>query len=476
MKGVINLPDENFEIDFRDYSITKKEDDKLEFEKFAQNYSDFLKKIKLPFCFGLFGDWGSGKTTIMNFMKDYLSKDNKVVTVWFDSWKYENYDNLLFPLMCEISNRAPEEKKNNVNEFIRETLIPGFLKMSNQVIKIASNKLIGKEIDLIELLQQPRTKEQVYGEIEQNYEKKKKIEEEYVKVIDELLKEGEKEKVFIFIDDLDRCLPEKTIELFETIKNFLTKEGCKVVYIIGVDDKVVNSAIMAKYGEVEDFDGYKYLEKIFQFYVNVPRVDVKSLFYFHMDKMSYLIMDARIKDNKVEFIKKSIYKLLRDLDFRNPRMIKKIIYRLIYVLSLNTLDTLNPFGELSVEGGLFFQQAEALLNYYVIAIFIKENYPIFYRKILEKKYKVIESRKKFIEEYDKIKSKFPVEQLNKTSGFINREDYKTIYDIDPEEKYIEEEFFRKAIASFNAIDAHIGLLKGQVEKKDFFIDYIFSKI
>ncbi len=329
---------------------------------------------------------------------------------------------------------------------------------------------------IIELLQQFRTKEQVYGEIEQSYEKKKKIEEEYVKVIDELLKGGEKEKVFIFIDDLDRCFPEKTIELFETIKNFLTKEGCKVVYIIGVDDKVVNSAIMAKYGEVEDFDGYKYLEKIFQFYVNVPRIDVKSLFYFHMDKLSYLILDKRIKDNKVEFIKKSIYKLLSDLDFRNPRIIKKIIYRLIYVLSPNTLDILNPFGELSMKDDLFYQQAEVLLNYYVIAIFIKENYPIFYRKILEKKYKVIESRKKFIEEYDKMKNRYPVEQLHKISGFISREDYKNIYDIDSEEKYIEEEFFQKVITSFNRIDRNILLLGGKLKEKDFFIDYIYSKI
>lgn len=470
------MPDEKFEIDFRDYCITKKEDDKLGFEKFAQNYSDFLKKIKLPFCFGLFGDWGSGKTTIMNFMKDYLSKDNKVVTVWFDSWKYENYDNLFFPLMCEICNQAPEEKKSNVKEFIKETLIPGFFKMSNQVIKIASNKLIGKEIDLFELLQQFRTNEQLYGEIEQSYEKKKKIEEEYVKIIDDLLKEGRKEKVFIFIDDLDRCLPEKVIELFETIKNFLTKEGCKVVYIIGVDDKVVNSAIKAKYGEVEDFDGYKYLEKIFQFYVSVPRVDIKLLFNFHIDKLSYLIMDTRIKDNKVEFIKKSIYKLLSDLDFRNPRIVKKMIFRFIYVFSLNTLDTLNPFGDLSMKDDLFYQQAEVLLNYYVIAIFIKENYPIFYRKILEKMYKVIESRKKFIEEYDKMKNRYPVDQLHKISGFISREDYKTIYDIDPEEKYIEEEFFRKTIASFNPIDANIKLLGGKAEEKDFFIDHIYSKI
>ena len=264
------MPDNNYKIDFGD-NIPKKEDDKLDFKSFAQKHSDFLKKIRPPFCFGLFGDWGTGKTTIMNFMKDYFSDDSKIATVWFDSWKYENYGNLFFPLMCEICNQIPEGEKIKVKEFIKDTLIPGFFKISNQAIKIASGKLIGQEVDLIELLQKFKTNEQLFGEIEQNYEKKKKIEEEYVKVINDFLKVLEKEKLFIFIDDLDRCLPGKVIALFETIKNFLTKEGCKAVYIIGVDDKVVSSAIKAKYGEVENFDGYNYLEKIFQFYVNVPR-------------------------------------------------------------------------------------------------------------------------------------------------------------------------------------------------------------
>jgi len=466
------LPDDNHEIDFSD-KIPKKEDDKLDFKSFAQKQSDFLKKIKPPFCFGLFGDWGSGKTTIMNFMKEYFSEDDKVATVWFDSWKYENYDNLFFPLMCEICNQTPEEKKIKVKEFIKDTLIPSFFKLSNQVIKIASDKLVGQQIDLIELLQKFKSNEQLFGEIEQNYEKKKKIEEEYVKVINSFLEAKNMTKLYVFIDDLDRCLPGKVIELFETIKNFLSQEGCNVIYIIGVDDKVVSSAIKTKYGEVENFDGYNYLEKIFQFYVNVPSVDVKSLFNFYMDELSYLVMDERIKGRKIEFIKKKIYKSLNDLGFRNPRLIKKVIYRFIYVLSLDNLDVLNPFGGLSENKDDFFSRAEVLLNYYFIAIFIKEKYPIFYRKILEKECKAIELRKKFLEEYDKVKAKHPAEKL---AGFINREDYKTAYDIDPAEKYIEEELFRKAIAHFNAIDAHIGLLKGKVEKKNFFISHIFNKI
>ena len=75
---------------------------------------------------GIYGGWGTGKTTLMKFTKNILAKDNLVSTIWFDSWKYEKYCNLLFPLICEIEKQSPNSKKT-ARSFVGETIVPGIL-------------------------------------------------------------------------------------------------------------------------------------------------------------------------------------------------------------------------------------------------------------------------------------------------------------------------------------------------------------
>ncbi len=62
-------------------------------------------------------------------------------------------------------------------------------------------------------------------------------------------------RLVVFVDDLDRCLPEKAIEVLEAIKLFLDAEGC--VFILGLDQDVISRGIEMKYrefGEKQDSD------------------------------------------------------------------------------------------------------------------------------------------------------------------------------------------------------------------------------
>lgn len=80
-------------------------------------------------------------------------------------------------------------------------------------------------------------------------------------------------RVVIFIDDLDRSLPEKALEVLDAIKLFLDVKGC--IFILGIDRRVISYIIRKKYKELlgngsetekEDFliTGDNYLEKIIQ--------------------------------------------------------------------------------------------------------------------------------------------------------------------------------------------------------------------
>lgn len=87
------------------------------------------------------------------------------------------------------------------------------------------------------------------------------------------------ERLVVFVDDLDRCLPEKAIEVLEAIKLFLDVCGC--IFVIAVDQAVVVKGIQVRYrdfafqGENADkmpISGFDYLEKIIQLPFYLPPV------------------------------------------------------------------------------------------------------------------------------------------------------------------------------------------------------------
>ncbi len=57
-------------------------------------------------------------------------------------------------------------------------------------------------------------------------------------------------RLVVFVDDLDRCLPEKAIQVLEAIKLFLDVRDC--VFILGIDQDVISRGIEMKYKDVRD--------------------------------------------------------------------------------------------------------------------------------------------------------------------------------------------------------------------------------
>ncbi|HRQ23199.1 MAG TPA: SUMF1/EgtB/PvdO family nonheme iron enzyme, partial [Anaerolineales bacterium] len=88
-------------------------------------------------------------------------------------------------------------------------------------------------------------------------------------------------RLVVFVDDLDRCLPEKAIQVLEAIKLFLDVQDC--VFVLGIDQDVIARGIEMKYKDVKDkkdaegkpqftIEGIKYLEKIIQLPFQIPPV------------------------------------------------------------------------------------------------------------------------------------------------------------------------------------------------------------
>ncbi|GAB3849009.1 hypothetical protein GCM10029963_32750 [Micromonospora andamanensis] len=107
----------------------------------------------------------------------------------------------------------------------------------------------------------------------------------------------------VFIDDLDRCLPETVVDTFEAIRLLLGAP--RTAFVLAAHQKVVESAVDARYPALRDDNGSgigaQYLEKMFQQKITVPALAVPEavtyvnllLAELHLDRPSF----QRVRDH-----------------------------------------------------------------------------------------------------------------------------------------------------------------------------------
>src|SRR3954465_3395522 len=71
----------------------------LGFHEYATALSEIIRDSQPEFAIGIFGTWGTGKTTRMRHIKQRLDPNPTTVTAWFTAWRYEKEPHLIVPLV-----------------------------------------------------------------------------------------------------------------------------------------------------------------------------------------------------------------------------------------------------------------------------------------------------------------------------------------------------------------------------------------
>lgn len=273
-----------------------------------------VKEIKM---FALYGNWGSGKSTLMKYLQKELK--DKFNTFYFDAWQYENGRDLSYSLL----------------EFMYEEGISDTEKTAEKMLDVAKRVLIGtaKGFTFKTPVVNFNTKE-LMNELEDSkapsfHSQIKEFKTEFEHFEGVLYQEngGKKKTNIVFIDDLDRCEPEKVLDLLSEIKLFFTY-GVKTIFFFGVDQKAVEVAIKTKYGSVVKSN--EYLEKIFDLTFSMP----KHIVLYKL--IGQVFGNQEITQIKpVTTLNKMVTTLFSYLKYDNPRKIKKILnkYQLLQLAS-----------------------------------------------------------------------------------------------------------------------------------------------
>lgn len=130
-------------------------------------------------------------------------------------------------------------------------------------------------------------------------------------------------KLVVFIDDLDRCTPEKATEVFESTKIFLNIPG--VVFVLALSQEIVEMAIDLKYKEFGDlFSGKDYLRKIIQLPILLPNWESDDIEEF----LDFMFKNNNEHGYKTFFVKNK--DLIKSAVEPNPRELIRLLNNFIF--------------------------------------------------------------------------------------------------------------------------------------------------
>jgi predicted KAP-like P-loop ATPase len=271
----------------------------------------------LPITIGVFGDWGSGKTSVMKMLQYALTPENfpegfsersqldGVVCLYFNGWLFEGYDDAKSALLSSVLTELKEHKKYGEKlkdkattllqsiEWMRlarfgfkevalpaalafitggATLLPTLIASGKNILDKVQTSLATPDgdgaIDWSEFVKSPQHAD-VPGDVRT-----------FRSRFAEMLSNSDIKTLVVLIDDLDRCTPQRIIDNLEAIKLFLSVEN--TAFVIGADPRIVRYAISSIYRpadnpqpELADISSTlvkDYLEKLIQVPYYLPRL------------------------------------------------------------------------------------------------------------------------------------------------------------------------------------------------------------
>lgn len=266
--------------------------DKLNRKDIIENLTRLITNLHQPFVISINSPWGTGKTVFIKMWKQYL-KNNNFATLYFNAWENDLSSEPLISLLSEIKDQLVKDHNDN-NDLI--TIANNLLKKGRKILKhalpVVSKVLIETIFNLNNIKDIGEdladfASEKVEDKIKENTSTRT-IQNDFRDLLttfsnDIIEKEKKTGPIVFFIDELDRCRPDYSVKLLESIKHLFNIE--KFVFVIAIDRKQIGFSIQTLYGVGMDTEGY--LKRFIDINYNLPEPSRKNYIEFLFDVYSY---------------------------------------------------------------------------------------------------------------------------------------------------------------------------------------------
>jgi hypothetical protein len=313
----------------------------LGFDRTATALSRIIESSSPQFSIGIFGGWGSGKTTLMNSIEQALPET--VVAVEFNAWRYEREPQLLVPLLDTVRTALLDWGNKSTNLAANERVT----KLARRVGRVIQGMAAGlsgevgfegifkvkydaaRAVDAVTMTDDPKRPKSLYVAAYQ----------ELSDAFREFINQGAA-KVVVFVDDLDRCLPSNALEVLESIKLFFDLPG--FVFVVGLDENVIQRAVQTRFKDsvptsnsptsfptggsvqMEGKLARDYVEKIFQVPYRLPPILAAQL----DDLLDSMFKEANLPSEQLADFEEKAANHLQYVAIErriNPREVKRFL-------------------------------------------------------------------------------------------------------------------------------------------------------
>ena len=327
----------------------------------------FIEHTDTPITIALQGEWGSGKTSLMNQLRYNLCDTDGAAyyPVWINTWQYSLMRTssqaiiaILEGIIGQIGALSPNHKWDESKKKIGGL----FKKMATVGAKVAVGT-IGVDGEAVEDLFASGGGESTIIQLKS----------EIAKLVATSIAQNPQKKGFIlYIDDLDRIDPAVAVEILELLKNIFDLENC--VFVLAIDYDVVIKGLKPKFGELTDKNEREFrsfFDKIIQlpFSMPVASYNVDTFLVEALNAIEFFdkneLADATLAENLSEIARLSVGS--------NPRSLKRLT---------NTLSLISIINEaLSKASSSTQTTKDKTLNFALVCMQIA--YPYIYNQLSE---------------------------------------------------------------------------------------------
>lgn len=221
------------------------------------------------------GEWGSGKTSLMNFVAEDLKRHQRVAAVIeFNTWEMAFLDSgpiLTVALMQKILDKIPvtdQDKRAQILETLAKVAALRTLELAPSLVgAVAPNEILAKAVEKGAAAAAERINGPKLDLPQQVLAVRKSFGDE---VAGFLARQEQGARLVVLVDDLDRLPPHRAVELMESLKSIMDCEGC--VFVLAVDFDVVVQGIKQKYPDMTEDKGRSFFDKLVQVPFRMPSV------------------------------------------------------------------------------------------------------------------------------------------------------------------------------------------------------------
>lgn len=249
-----------------------------------------------PMTIGVHGDWGAGKSSVLEMIEAGFADEDDVLCLKFNGWRFQGFEDAKIALIEGIVTGLVEKRPalNKAAAAVKDvfrridwlkvakragglamtafTGIPtpeqiGAIVGSLEAVvadpaKLATKENISTVIDEVKSVLKPSEAKNVPEEVEA-----------FRKAFDRLLKDAGVKQLVVLIDDLDRCLPDTAIETLEAIRLFVFT--ARTAFVVAADEAMIEYAVRKHFPDLPESTGPRdyarnYLEKLIQVPFRIP--------------------------------------------------------------------------------------------------------------------------------------------------------------------------------------------------------------